>query len=534
MDSSSEPGAGRALTMRSDAPEPDPSTTLAPRAAAHRTTRRIVTVLFCDMAESTALSERLDPEALRILMLRYYALARENLERHGGTVEKFIGDAVVAVFGVPRVREDDALRAARAALSLRDAVAGLNADLAASLGVRVSLRIGINTGEVAISDDDGDSARTGNVLTTGEVVNVAARLQEHAGHDGVLLGDATRGLLGRLAEVEPVAALTLRGTSRPTRSWRLLGMAAGGAAPRHASVFVDRSSELDSLRSVLAAVRLDGAGRVVRLLGEPGIGKSRLAHEFAEVARAAGALVAVGECRPWGVAGSLAALGEAIGPLVSGIDDSADGDVGEAVALLRNSLLRDGAVGTSPRETYWAASVVIGEAARTRPLVLILDDLQWAKAPMFDALAFLSERIGNAPVVVLCVARTDPLDTGPGWDAWPRAAALTLAPLGPGDSARLMAELVGTSAHAETAGLDLVERAEGNPLFLEQLAQMVVENWSRDGADPGSAATASGGANPPSGAAMALPLTIAAVLAARLERLEPAERRLVEYASVLG
>ncbi len=538
MDSSSEAGAERARTT-ADAPHGAgaPSAAAVLGATVPRTTRRVVTVLFCDMAESTAMSERLDPEALRILMLRYYAVARESLEQHGGTVEKFIGDAVVAVFGVPRVREDDALRAARAALSLREAVAGLNADFAASLGVRVSVRIGINTGEVAVSDGGEEPAQTGHVLTTGEVVNVAARLQERAGRDGILLGDATRGLIGHRAEAEPVGPLPLRGTRRPMRAWRLLGMTAGGAGLEHASVFVDRSAELAALTSIFAAVRQDGAGCLVRLLGEPGIGKSRLAHEFAEAARAQGALVAVGGCRPWGGEGSLAALAEAIGQLVAQVAGDAGGDLGEAAALLRGGLLRDGALGTDPRETYWAASVVVREIARARPVVLILDDLQWATAPLFDALAFLSERIGRAPVVVLCVARSDLLEGAPRWDAWPHAASLTVPPLGPGDSARLVAELVGTSAHAETAGADLVERAEGNPLFLEQLAQMVMENWS-DEVPQASASTdtdAAAGAHPAaSKTSMTVPLTIAAVLAARLERLEPAERRLVEYASVLG
>jgi class 3 adenylate cyclase len=263
-------------------------------ASAPAAVRKTVTVLFCDLAGSTELGERLDPEALRTLMGRWYAAMRDPVERHGGTVEKFVGDAVLAVFGVPQLHEDDALRAVRAAVEMRTELARLNAELPGRRPRDLQIRIGINTGEIVT----GDGTAT---LVTGDAVNTAKRLEEAAGADEILIGDATRRLVANATELEPVAPIAAKGKRLPVDAWRVLGTIAGAAAfaRRLDAPLIGRTNELAFLRDELAAVERDRACRLVTVYGAAGIGKSRLAAELvADVGERA--LVLTARCLPYG------------------------------------------------------------------------------------------------------------------------------------------------------------------------------------------------------------------------------------------
>jgi class 3 adenylate cyclase len=258
--------------------------------------RKTVTILFADLAGSTALGERLDPEALRDVQTRYFAAMRAPLERHGGTVEKFIGDAVMAVFGVPVLHEDDALRAVRAAIEMRDAMAALNRELERDLGVGLELRIGVNTGEVASADTGADHG-----LVAGDPVNTAARLQSAAPPGGVIVGPQTRTLVEGAVRLRPHGALELRGKRRPLRVWEVAGLVEtpGRSLRAPAVPLVDRRAELRTLKGRFRRAAEAGGGVLVTVTGAAGIGKSRLLREFLGGIDDRAAVV-IGRCLPYG------------------------------------------------------------------------------------------------------------------------------------------------------------------------------------------------------------------------------------------
>ncbi|HUH15451.1 MAG TPA: adenylate/guanylate cyclase domain-containing protein, partial [Gaiellaceae bacterium] len=239
--------------------------------------RKTVTLVFCDVTDSTPLGERLDAEALRGVWSRYHETAREVLERHGGTIEKFVGDAVLAVFGIPVVHEDDALRAVRAAAELRDALARLNDELEPAFGVRVGVRTGVNTGEVFAGDPS-----QGDPFATGDAVVVAQRLEATAAPGEILVGDATMRLVRDAVTAEPLPGLALKGKTELVDAWRLLAVDpdASGVARRLDSSLVGRTAELERLRAELERATAERACRIVTIVGEPGVGKSRLAVEL--------------------------------------------------------------------------------------------------------------------------------------------------------------------------------------------------------------------------------------------------------------
>src|SRR6266566_6822313 len=429
--------------------------------------RKTVTVVFCDVADSTALSRRLDPEALRVVMLRYFAAMRDCVERRGGVVEKFIGDAVMAVFGVPITREDDALRAVRAAIEMRAALDDLNDELTRDMGVRIAIRIGVNTGEVVTSASPaGEQA-----LAAGETVNVAARLQQHAAPGELLLGPQTHRAVAAAAAVvtEPAGPLQLKGLAEPITAYRLLDLHpdSPAAARRFDVPLVGRDTELRELELILDRAARDATVQVVTVYGDAGIGKSRLAREYTL----------------------------------------------RAVASLREGLLRDGAPGTAVVETIWATCELLESLGRHQPVLLVIDDLQWAEDALLDALMRVAGQITDSAVVILCLARTDFFATRPDWaGGLPDARSLLLRPLGTAQCQALIQELSDVMAH-DTAAVDgIVRRAEGNPLFVEQLVAIV-----SDGADPG-----------------ALPPTISQLIAARLDLLDLSERTVAAMAAVAG
>ncbi|GAA3070409.1 adenylate/guanylate cyclase domain-containing protein [Streptosporangium carneum] len=464
--------------------------------------RKIVTVVFCDLAESTALSERLDPESLRAVLIRYFALMRDQLAWHGGTVEKFIGDAVMAVFGVPELHEDDALRAARAAVDMREALDGLNDDLERALGIRLKVRIGVNTGEVVASGH----AYGEQALVAGEVVNTAARLQQFAGPGEILLGQETWRLVGPSAVGTQVGQLELRGKRRTTTAWRLVSMRSDdpAVARRFDVPFVDRREPLRELDLALEEVIRRRECRIVTLHGEAGIGKTRLARLWLARAGERGVLVGSGRCRPYGAGGTLLGVADAVRELVTvGAPDP------EALAVLRAGLLRDGTPNPSHQETSRALRGLLQDLGRSAGVLIVLDDVHWAARSVFDLLGDLAEELRDAAVMVLCVTRPDLFERLPDWQPGSR---LALPRLGPEDSRLLVSELVEVMPHDSALVDRIADRAEGNPLYLEQLVAML-----RDGGEPHS-----------------LPPTVHSLIAARVDGLGQAARSVLECAAVIG
>jgi class 3 adenylate cyclase/tetratricopeptide (TPR) repeat protein len=443
-------------------------------AAAPREVRKVVTVLFCDLTGSTALGERTDPETLRALMRRYYETSRVVLERHGGTVEKFVGDAVMAVFGIPVATEDDALRAVRAAVELRDTVHELGLDG----------RIGVNTGEVVAGE--------GDTLVTGDAVNVAARLEQVASGGDVLLGSDTLELVRDAVQTEPVE-LTLKGKAGTVIAHRLLvlDIVAAGVARRLDRVMIGRERERQRLRADFADAAASRTSRLFTLIGPAGVGKSRLVADFLEHV-ADQATVARGRALSYGEGITYWPLVEILAQL--GID------AGEAIR-------------SSPADTQLATRALLERVADERPLVLVLDDLQWAEPPLLDLVEHLADWSREAPIFLLCIARPELLDARPGWGGGKlNATSVLLEPLGSAEANVLADELLRDIELPTHIRDRILEIAEGNPLFLAEMAAL-----AREGPQ-----------------VVAVPATIHAVLQARLDTLTDDERGVIERGSVEG
>ncbi|MFF9573859.1 adenylate/guanylate cyclase domain-containing protein [Streptomyces rubiginosohelvolus] len=493
--------------------------------------RKPVTVLFCDLVGSTALSGVLDPETLRSVTLRYFEAMSAEIVARGGTPEKFIGDAVMAVFGVPVVRDDDARRALAAALGMRRALARLNEELTATLGIELAIRIGVNTGQVVAGSDR--TAR--QALVSGETVNIAARLEQNAGRGEILIGPGTLLAAGPTVTAEPTGPLRLKGKRDSVEAHRLLALGADDPEllRRFDVPFVGRDTERRALDTALERAVREGAAGLLRVTGEAGIGKTRLVREWLAGRSASGGLAyGAGRCRSYGDHGTLAPLADAVRSLLAATDPSegapeaADGlAVDDAMALLSGGLLSDGTPNAPFEDMCAALTTVLERVARLRPVVLVLDDWH-AAAPLLVRTAHrLTDGSGCAGVLVLCAGRPD----GPGEDDEPAAGAgplLQLTGLPYEEAARLAAVLAGPGGgpcdDARPAGDTppgndlLLARAGGNPLYLEQLLV-------------GGRTDAGGGA-----ADEELPPTLQALLGARIGALARAERDVVDLAAVIG
>jgi class 3 adenylate cyclase/tetratricopeptide (TPR) repeat protein len=446
-------------------------------AARQRESRKVVTVLFCDLVGSTALGESTDPEALRGRMRRYFADLRAILERHGGAVEKFVGDAVMAVFGIPVAHEDDALRAVRAAWEMREAVSGHG----------LEARIGVNTGEVVV----GGEAET---LVTGDAVNVAARLEQAAPAGHVLIGSETRLLVRDAVRVESVEPLTLKGKSQPVEAFRLLEVIAGAEpVARHAeSVLVGRERERKRLRREYEDTVADRACRLVTLLGPAGVGKSRLVADFLEHARHE-ADVLHGHCLHYGE-------GITYWPLVE--------------LLVAIGVDPETVLGSSAAETQLAFRRLLEERAAKRPQIVVFDDIQWAERTFLELIEHIADLSRGAPILLLCVARTELLDAQPRWGGGKlNATSLLLEPLGDEDCDRLIDTLAADAIDDETRQRIIVA-SQGNPLFVHEMLAMARER--------------------PGERQIVVPPTIHALLQARLDGLSSNERTVIECGSVEG
>jgi class 3 adenylate cyclase len=498
-----------------------------------REVRKTVTVVFCDVVGSTALGERLDAESVRAVMGRYFDEMHAVLERHGGTVEKFIGDAVMAVFGIPVLHEDDALRAVRAAAEMRGAVSSLNEELERERGVQIELRIGVNTGEVVAGDPAG-----GQAFAAGDAVNVAARLEQAALPGEILIGDSTYRLVRDAVTVEAVAPLSLKGKGAAVKAVRLRDVAAV-AGRRLTSPIVGRDPELELLDQIFDVVERDRTCQIVTIIGSAGVGKSRLVQEFLSKRRDEATIVR-GRCLPYGDGITFWPIKEAVSQAAgltgdespqaaqdmirSLIDPAADVDlIAERVAETI------GVIEAAPGHGghFWALGRLFEALARRRPVVAVFDDIHWAEPMFLELVEALAAQTRERSILIVCMARPELLDVRPSWPATAEnARTLQLTPLNDDESTLLIANLLGESELPRDVAARIAETAEGNPLFVEEMVAMLldegvvdrrgrlaeVEDWSR----------------------ISLPPSIQALLSARLDRLGYDERAVLERGSVEG
>jgi len=486
---------------------------------------KLATLVFCDLSGSTAMGERLDAEAVRSLMLSYFHEMRGALERHGGTVEKFVGDAVLAVFGVPEAHEDDALRACRAALEMQARLGALNEDLEQRFGTRIALRIGVNTGEVVAGDS---SSR--ETFVTGDPVNVAARLEQAAGAGDVLLGEPTLRLVRDAVRVEAIEPLHAKGKSEPVPAYRLLEVSGFGPVARPAGTpFTGRAEHLDRLEQVFEEVVASGAARLATVVGEPGVGKSRLIAEL--VSRiGARARVVRGTCLSYGEGITYWAVGQIARELAGVRDEHSPEEVlsllemhvsgtaePSAVAANVGQLLGVAGGSATAENTARAVAAFLAAGARERPLVVIVDDIQWAESTLLELLTGMPSALTTAPVMLLGLTRPELLEARPGWDATVR-----LEPFGARDLEQLLDVVLGRAPAALRARL--AAASGGNPLFLEELVAMLRDEGVLEPDDGGVGDVD----------ALALPTSLNALLGARLDSLEPGARATLERGSVEG
>src|SRR6478752_2513866 len=445
-------------------------------APAPREMRKTVTVVFSDVIDSTPLGEALDAESYRRMLSRYFIEVSRVLEHHGGTVEKFIGDAVMAVFGIPVVHEDDALRAVRAVTELRESLHELNEELRAEFGMELRVRTGINTGEVVAGDPS-----EGQAFATGAAVATAQRLEAAASPGEILIGDSTYRLVREAVLVEPLDPLELKGKSQPVRAWRVLGVLSGAPAfaRRLDSPMVGRDRELERLRSSFEEAARTRECRVMSVVGTAGIGKSRLVKELlGSVDHEASVLV--GRCIPYGKGITYWPLRDlvrrAAGELTrEGIDRLLEGhpDADKVAARVSGAIGIAGSK-SAPEETMWAVRRLLEHLARDQPLVIAFDDLQWAEPTFLDLIEYLLGWIRDAPNLIVCMARPDLLEQQPGWlGAFPNASAVVLDPLSASEAEALLELLSGETELTSHLFTRITEAAEGNPLYVEQMLAML-------------------------------------------------------------
>jgi predicted ATPase/class 3 adenylate cyclase len=504
----------------------------APPALPVREMRKTVTLIFSDLKDSTALGERLDSEALHEVKDRYFAAMAAEIKRHGGKIEKFIGDAIMAVFGLPKAHEDDALRAVRAAADMRKALVKVNDDLMKRYGVALGNRTGVNTGEVVANDDE----KADQKLATGDAVNVAARLEQAAPVNEIYLGETTYQLVRDAVEVEAVEPLQLKGKAEKVAAYRLVAaQGLDGYARRQDTPIVGRDEELAALHAAYHHAVTSQCPHLVTVIGDAGLGKSRLVREVVDQI-AAGARTLRGRCLPYGD-------GITFWPLV--------GIVGEAAAIrdddhpdtARAKLLQTvkdpdvaarlaSAIGLSEQsfplhELYWAARKLLEGFAADDPVVAVIDDIHWAEPAFLDLLVHILDASSGAAILLLATARHDLLESQPQWGERASSTKLVLRPLSSAASAQVVTNLLGSAGLPQDVIDRIVVAAEGNPLYVEQMLSMLIDSQAlhREG-DQWVRAEGYG--------EIVVPPTIKALLEARLDNLARADRATVEPASVIG
>jgi class 3 adenylate cyclase len=482
--------------------------------------RRIVSVLFVDLVGFTSRAEKLDPEDVREILTPYYERVRAELERFGGAVEKFIGDAVMGVFGAPTAYGDDPERAVRAAFAVRD-WADEN-DL--------QVRIAVNTGEAIVELE----ARPGHgeAMIAGDVVNTAARLQSAAPVGSVLVGEETHTSTRGSIEYRPSQPITAKGKEAPVRAWLALrATSAIGERPVTAVPMIGRDRELEALQRSWQGVADEGRSHLVTVFGPAGIGKSRLALELCQLVASQGGRVIRGRSTPYGASTPYSAFGQQV-KQVAGIFDSDDPDeahakLATAVAQLAGSAAAEehaphiatlvgleGGSDARDRETlFFSARVLVESLALDGPMLLLYEDIHWADASLLDLIETLAIRVRDVPVLFVALARPELLTERPGWGGGlPAYTALPLDPLTDGSSRELAEQLLAQSDLPSERVAAVAETAEGNPLFIEELAASLAEKST----------------------AGQLPTSVRAIIAARLDSLPADERSVLVDASVVG
>src|SRR3954451_2061747 len=485
----------------------------APIGGAHGRTvhaRKIVTVMFADVVRFTSLSERIDAESLQLVMSRFVAEMRQIIVRHGGTIEKLMGDAIMAVFGVPVIHEDDAARAARCTLEMHAALGALNEHFEARWGERLGLHTGINTGEVMVGPGD-----DGQTVVYGDVVNVAKRLQE-AAEGEIIVGALTARLIDDAGRLTPVPPMRLKGKGAPVEAWRL-GPADDElpSTPSPTRALVGRREELAALRATFDRVVEAGTPATVTITGVAGIGKSRLIGELLDDIGDRAAVVA-GRCLPYGEGITYWPIAEIVRrlagrPEVAAIEEIAGGDREGLTISHHVARVAGMAPGTvAVEEAHWAVRRLLEIRAANRPLVVVLDDIHWAEPTLLALLDHLSTLVRDVPLLLVYLARPELLERAPEAITAEHSTLLALGPLPDQDAAALLDELTAGSGAAPDDADRVLATAEGNPFFLEQIVAM------RAGADD------------------ATPVSIQALLAARVDALPPSERAVVDRAAVEG
>jgi class 3 adenylate cyclase/tetratricopeptide (TPR) repeat protein len=497
--------------------------------------RKTVTVVFSDLKGSTPLAERLDTETLREVLNQYFNTMRAVLERHGGTVEKYIGDAIMAVFGLPQLHEDDALRAVRAAAEMQEELVRINAGFEETYGVRLENRTGVNTGEVVAGD-----VSVGHRLVTGDTVNVAARLEQNAPTMEILLGELTYRLVKDAVEATAVEPLQLKGKSELIPAYRLSSLRhhKEGVARRLDAPMVGRADDLGVLLDTITRAVETGACQVVTVVAPAGTGKSRLLQEF--VARS-DAKALRGRCLSYGEGLTFWPLAEVAREAAGISNDDPAADAQQKLAALLGEGANEvsdriaGAIGLSTatypvEETFWAARQLLETLSAGQPLLVLFEDIHWAERTFLDLIRHLMSNLTNAaPVVLACSARPELFDTHPNWnEESPNHSVLILKPLSENESATVAANLLGTTDLDTSVREKIVDAAEGNPLFVEQMLSMLLDDGilERDAAGRWVLVREIG--------AITIPPTIQALLSARLDRLGPIDRVVVERGAVIG
>src|SRR5215207_6223597 len=458
--------------------------------------RKTVTVLFSDVVDSTPLGESIDPEAVRAVLTRLFDEMRVVIHRHGGTIEKVIGDEIMAVFGIPQVHEDDAVRAVRAAAEMREALAALNERVRLPLRVRTAL----NTGEVVAGD--------GHTLVTGDAVNTAARLRSAARPGEILVGRPTYNLVRDAVLAEPLEPLSVKGKSAPVDAWRVTAVIpdAPGRARRLDSPLVGRETERALLLQAYARAVGTRSCHMFTVLGAAGVGKSRLLNSVLDEMKPE-ATSLVGRCLAYGDGITYWPLRD----VVHDLDLAAHIDA-EDVAAVHGAIGVGETVAVPPEDIQRAVRRLAEALARAHPIVLGFDELHWAEPTFLDLVEHLADAIRDAPVLLVCLARPELLEERPSWAGGKlNSTTILLEPLDAEESDALVARLGGGGVPPDLRR-QIAEVTEGNPLFIEEMVAMALEDPS----------------------AVAMPPTIQALLTARIERLAPEEQRVLAAASIAG